>query len=239
MSKPYIIMGAHGGIGEALARRLDAAGHPLILTARDTSSIGHLSGRHLAVDVHREDDFDELGELAAAYEDGIAGLAYCVGSIVLKPFNKSDDHDFHNAFDLNVMGAVRALRVCHAQLKKGEGAVVLFSTVAVQKGFTSHSVIAGAKGAVEALSRSLAAEWAPHIRVNCIAPSLTDTEIAKPVTSSEKMAEGIARSHPISRLGRPDDCAAMAEFLLGDEAGWITGEIFHVDGGRNSIQGKG
>jgi NAD(P)-dependent dehydrogenase (short-subunit alcohol dehydrogenase family) len=239
MLKPYLVMGANGGIGEALANRLAAAGNDLILTARDTRSLSHLQGRHLALDVHNPEGFAALGETAAEYEDGIAGLAYCVGSIVLKPFNKAGDQDFNDAFNLNVMGVVQALRACQAQLKKGQGSVVLFSTVAVQKGFTSHSVIASAKGAVEALTRSLAAEWAPHIRVNCIAPSLTDTEIAKPVTSSEKMAEGIAKSHPIPRLGRPDDCAAMAQFLLGPDSGWITGEIFHVDGGRNSIQGKG
>ena len=239
MTQAYIIMGANGGIGEALARRMDAAGYELILTARDTDTIAHLPGTHLAVDVHDATSFEALGRKAAVYEGGIAGLAYCVGSIVLKPFNKAGDQDFLDAFNLNLLGAVRALRACQTPLRQGNASIVLFSTVAVQKGFTSHSVIASAKGAVEALTRSMAAEWAPHVRVNCIAPSLTDTEIAKPVTSSEKMAEGIAKSHPIPRLGKPDDCAAMAEFLLRPDSGWITGEIMHVDGGRHSIQGKG
>jgi NAD(P)-dependent dehydrogenase (short-subunit alcohol dehydrogenase family) len=132
-----------------------------------------------------------------------------------------------------------AVKAAAPALKKAKGAVVLFSTVAVQQGFANHAVIASAKGAVEGLGRSLATELAPDVRVNIIAPSLTDTGIAQPMLSSDQMAKAIANLHPIPRIGEPKEVAAMAAFLLGSDAGWITGQVIGVDGGRSALRTKG
>lgn len=137
------------------------------------------------------------------------------------------------------MGAIRALRLAEKSLKKAKGSVVLFSTVAVQQGFQNHTVISAAKGAIEGLVRSLAAEWAPFVRVNAIAPSLTNTKIASQLTSSDSMSRAIADMHPIPRLGMPEDSAEAAKFLLSDESSWMTGQVLHVDGGRSVLRVKG
>lgn len=170
---------------------------------------------------------------------GIAALAYCVGSIVLKPLKRAQASDFIEAFQVNALGAALAVRAAEQALRRAKGSVVLFSTVAAAVGFPNHTVIATAKGAVEGLTRSLAADLAPDVRVNCIAPSLMRTPLAQALTANETVATAIAQMHPIPRLGEADDAAAMAAFLLGPEAGWITGQVFAVDGGRGTLRVKG
>jgi NAD(P)-dependent dehydrogenase (short-subunit alcohol dehydrogenase family) len=170
---------------------------------------------------------------------GIAALAYCVGSIVLKPLKRAQASDFIEAFQVNALGAALAVRAAEQALRRAKGSVVLFSTVAAAVGFPNHVVIATAKGAVEGLTRSLAADLAPDVRVNCIAPSLMRTPLAQALTANETVATAIAQLHPIPRLGEADDAAAMAAFLLGPEAGWITGQVFAVDGGRGTLRVKG
>lgn len=240
MTEPIMIMGAHGGIGEALAKALDDMGYPLFLTARNKDDITLQGHPKASVDVTDPDTIKDAIEKADQGE-GIKGLAYCIGSIDLKPFKSTTDEDFMQVYDLNVLGGVRALRYAENALKKakGKGSVVLFSSIAAQNGFPQHSAIACAKGAVEGLVRTLAAEWAPHVRVNAIAPSLTDTGIAKGITSSDQMAQAIAKMHPIPRLGTAEDSAHMAAFLLGDQSDWITGQVFAVDGGRSRVRNKG
>lgn len=234
---PYIIIGANDGIGGELTEQLLELGHHVVATARDASTItansNHLETKSLDV---LEDS--SITKALSSYDE-IAGLAYCVGSIDIAPFKAARDEKFIKSYELNVLGAIRALRTCEKALKKAKGSVVLFSTIAVQQGFTNHALISTAKGAVEGLTRSLAAEWAPHIRVNCIAPSLSDTPLAKPLTSSEAMAKSIAAMHPIPRLGTAEDSASMAAFLLGPQSGWITGQIMHIDGGRSALSAKG
>ena len=169
--------------------------------------------------------------------DSISGLAYCVGSIDLAPLKSASDEAFLKSYQLNTLGAVGVLRMCES-VKSREGLGRAFLTIAVQQGFTNHSPISTAKGA-EGLTRALAAEWAPSVHINCIAPSLSDTAIAKPITSSEAMAKSIAGMHPIPRLGTAEDSASAAAFLLSDHAGWMTGQILHVDGGRSALRVKG
>lgn len=234
----YVVMGAHGGIGEAVVKNLTEKGHAVFATARDEGTIAHLGVKTAAVDVFEPDQI-EAAIQEADQGEGIQGLAYCIGSIDLKPLKAAKDDDFLKTYELNVLGAVRALRAAEKGLKAAKGSVVLFSTIAVQQGFTNHSLISTAKGAIEGLTRSLAAEWAPHVRVNCIAPSLSDTPIAKPLTSSEQMANSIAAMHAIPRLGKAEDSAALAAFLLSDEAGWISGQVMSVDGGRSRLRMKG
>lgn len=237
MSKSYLIVGANGGVGAALAQNLISKGYTVYATARDASSITGLGSKQFSFDVLKDDATDLIAQLELT--EGLAGVAYCVGSIDLKPFKRATAEAFHHSYDLNVLGAVKVLQAAEAALVKGNGSVVLFSSVAVKMGFANHTLISTAKGAVEGLTKSLASEWASKIRVNCIAPSLLDTALAKPLTSSEQMSTAIAKMHPIPRLGQAEDVSNLAGFLLSDESDWITGQIMHVDGGRSSLSSKG
>jgi NAD(P)-dependent dehydrogenase (short-subunit alcohol dehydrogenase family) len=177
---------------------------------------------------------------AAGATGRLGGLAWCVGSIVLKPLKAVTEEDLVTAFHLNAVAPTLAVRAGQSALQAGEGAVLLFSTVAVSQGFANHAVVSAAKGAVEGLTRALAAELAPTVRVNAIAPSLTRTRMAQALTGNEAMAKAIAGLHALPRLGRPDDIAALAALLLDNRrAGWITGQIIGVDGGRASLRTKG
>lgn len=242
MTAPIIVMGAHGGIGWRLCELLGDEDIPVLATARDADNIANLGGYNSVKTAELDVlDADSVAETIAAADtgEGIKGLAYCIGSIDLMPFKNTKDDAYMQSFELNVVGAVRALRAAEEGLNKANGSVVLFSTIAVQQGFANHALISTAKGAIEGLCKSLATEWAPNVRVNCIAPSLTDTQLAKPLTSSDQMAKSIAAMHPIPRLGTPTDMAQAAKFLLSDDAGWITGQTLHIDGGRSSLRVKG
>jgi NAD(P)-dependent dehydrogenase (short-subunit alcohol dehydrogenase family) len=175
----------------------------------------------------------------AAAGTPLAGLAYCVGSIALKPLKRVTEADMIGAFRLNALGAVLAIQAAQDALAAGRGSVVLFSSIAARAGFTNHAAIAAAKGAVEGLTVALAAELAPAIRINCIAPSLTRSTMAAPLLANAQMADAIAKQHPIPRLGEGEDAAALADFLLSDQAGWITGQIMAVDGGRSTVRSRG
>jgi NAD(P)-dependent dehydrogenase (short-subunit alcohol dehydrogenase family) len=243
MTAPVLIFGATGGVGAALARRLVAEARPVHLAGRDPARLAELSGTLGGVPWSACDATDGAAIAAvvraASAESGLAGLAYCVGSIVLKPLKRAAAEDFVDAFRLNALGAALAVQAAESALKAAKGAVVLFSTVAVGSGFPNHAVISAAKGAVEGLTRALAADLAPEVRVNCIAPSLTDTAMAKPLTGTPAMARAIAAMHPLPRLGEADDLAAMAAFLTSASAAWITGQVIAIDGGRSRVRSKG
>ncbi|MCX7325742.1 MAG: SDR family oxidoreductase [Hyphomicrobiales bacterium] len=242
MSDITIIVGGTGGVGSALARRLVAAGRQVHLIGRDPVKLsaiaGELGASSAVADVL---DADALKATVEAAGPAVGGLAYAVGSINLKPVSRLTDGDFENDFRLNALGAVRAVQAALPALKAAHGTpcVMLFSTVAVAQGFTAHASVAMAKGAVEGLTLALAAELAPKIRVNCIAPSLTRTPLAKALTGNEQMATAIAQMHAMQRLGEADDIAATAAFLMSADAGWITGQIIGVDGGRSTLRTKG
>ncbi len=236
-----LVLGGTGGIGAALARRLKARGTEPALVARDAARVRALAAE-LDAPWFAADAADPAGLRDAVAMAGrpLDGLAVCVGSIPLKPLARTTEADFLDAFRLNALLPALAAQVAAAALAEGgRGAVVLFSSVAARAGFPNHAAIAAAKAAVEGLTVALAAELAPHVRVNCIAPSLTRTPLAEPLTRNAAMAEAIARQHPIPRLGEPEDAAALADFLLSAQAGWITGQVFGVDGGRSSLRGKG
>lgn len=243
MVGPTLIIGATGGLGRALTHRLAAAGRPVFLIARRGDALKALAddvGAGFAVaDAMDEAALREAVGAATSSDGKLSGLAYCVGSIPLKPLKTATTADFLEHFRLNALGAVLAVQTAQQPLTDGRGSVVLVSTVAVQQGFPNHSVIAAAKGAVEGLTRSLAAELAPHIRVNAIAPSLTQTKMAEGFTRNPQMAKAIAAMHAIPRLGEAEDIAACAAFLLSPESGWITGQIMGVDGGRSTLRIKG
>ena len=242
MSGKFIIFGGSGGIGSALARRIAARRDLVHLVGRNGDRLSalasELNGSFAVADV-----MDRTQVQAAVADAGpeISGLAYAVGSITLKPFARLSDEDAVRDFQLNALGAFRAIQAALPGLKAGSGvsSVLLFSTVAVAQGFPLHATIGMAKGAVEGLTLSLAAELAPRIRVNCIAPSLTRTLLAAGLTSNEQMAAAIAGLHPLQRLGEADDVAALGAFLLSQEASWMTGQIIGVDGGRSTLRAKG
>lgn len=234
-----LIYGATGGIGESLARKLAAQGHSLHLTARDAGKLEAL-GRELGASFTPGDVLDAASHTGIAKAAGaITGLAYCVGSLTLKPAHRVTPEDALADFRLNALGALQAVQAALPQLKANGGSVLLFSTVAIAQGFANHASIAMAKGAVEGLTLSLAAELAPNIRVNAIAPSLTKTPLVAGLTGNAQMAATIAGLHPLQRLGEPEDVASLAAFLLSSDAGWITGQIIGVDGGRASLRTKG
>ncbi|MDP2802650.1 MAG: SDR family oxidoreductase [Phreatobacter sp.] len=243
MADTFLIYGGSGGIGSALARRLCGRGHRVHLVARDRERLEALA-TEIGASYSVADVTNRASIEAAAAEAGdrLAGLAYCVGSINLKPVARLTDADFTRDFEINALGAVRAVQASLPALKAYEGstaAILLVSTVAVAQGFAAHASVSMAKGAVEGLTVALAAELAPKIRVNCVAPSLTRTPLAKALTGSETMANAIAALHAIPRLGEPDDVAALGALLLDAEAGWITGQIIGVDGGRSMLRTKG
>lgn len=236
MPAPIVIFGATGGVGSALARKLAAQERPLHLVARDSDALAALAGEIGAT----SSPFDALDEasIAQAIKDAgpaMAGLAFCVGSILVKPLGRSSADDMLAAYRLNVVAPMIALREAAPALAAAEGSAVLFSSVAAGLGFSGHAVIGTVKAAVEGLTLSVAAELAPKVRVNCIAPSLLDTKMAAPLTANENLAKGIAKLHPLKRLGRAEDAAALAAFLLSAEASWITGQVIGVDGGRGSL----
>ena len=246
MALPQIIIGGTGGIGAATARRLAAAGEAVHLIGRDAARLQVLAAE-IGATTALADVTDEAAMAAAIAAAGpaVAGLTYAVGTITLKPVARVTVADAERDFRINALGALTAVQAALPALKAGAeaggrpGAILLFSSVAVAQGFAAHASIAMAKGAVEGLALSLAAELAPRIRVNVIAPSLTRTPLAAALTANEPMAAAIAGLHPLQRLGEAGDVAALAAFLLSAEAGWMTGQIIGVDGGRASLRTRG
>lgn len=238
-----VICGATSGVGSALARRLGRSRERLHLVGRDAAKLSALADEVGAMTAVA--DVTEPGALSEAVRQAgekICGLAYCVGSINLKPLAKLDENDFLSDFRINALGAALAVQAALPALRASSDrppSIVLFSTVAVSQGFAGHASTAMAKGAVEGLTLSLAAELAPKIRVNCIAPSLLNTALSRPILASETLASAITQLHPLQRLGTAEDVAAMAGFLLSGEAGWITGQVIGIDGGRATLRTKG
>ncbi|MFN3693606.1 MAG: SDR family NAD(P)-dependent oxidoreductase, partial [Ignavibacterium sp.] len=176
---------------------------------------------------------DELPQI----DGSIDGLVYCPGTINLKPLNSLKIEDFQNDIEVNLLGAVKVINKYFNNLKSaGKSSTVLFSTVAVQTGMQYHASIASAKGAVEGLTRSLAAEFAPNIRVNCIAPSITSTPLAEKLLNNEAKLKASEDCHPLKRIGDAKEIAETVAFLLSDSASFITGQIIKVDGGISSVK---
>ena len=236
MSGKFLIFGATGSIGSSLAEQMKTAGYDNVhLVSRNQSEVESIASKYgfsfTVADV-LEDGF--ISKVKNDLEDTV-GIAYCIGSIDLKPFKMVTENDFNKCMKLNLYSAIEAIKGYQESLKKNKGSVVLFSTAAVHRGFTNHSIIASAKAAVEGLAISLAAEFAPNIRVNCIAPSLTNSKIAQPMLKNTAIAEGIAKAHPLKRIGEGKDSASLAKFLLSNDSSWITGQVIAVDGGRSKL----
>ena len=233
MKKNYVIIGGSKGIGFFLVRKLVENGHHVTVISRNEDQLTYSP---LITFVKADVISDQFSNIVLP--DVVDGLVYCPGSIVLKPFRSLSEDQFIEDYNINFLGAVRSIKLALSGLKKSQTSpgIVLFSTVAVTQGMPFHASIASAKGAVEGLVRSLAAELAPSIRVNCIAPSLTNTDLAAKILSSPEKAEAAAQRHPLKTIGLPDDIASMANFLLSEDAKWISGQILHVDGGMSALR---
>ena len=237
MKKKYLIFGATGAIGSKLANQLYEEKKECHLIGRNEEELKKLANKlsysFTVCDVLKIDFAKKLVE--DLFDTDVIGIAYCVGSIDIKPFKITKASDFVSSYVLNLVAVTDIIRSLLDNLKKNNASVVLFSTVAAKKGFTNHSIISSAKSAVEGLTVSLAAELAPNIRINCIAPSLTKSKMAKFVIKNEKIEESIAKLHPLKRIGDPLDSANLANFLLSKNSSWITGQIIGVDGGRSTL----
>ncbi len=225
-----VLIGGSYGIGRAIAEAQANKGHLVWVASRSMEE--PIAG----VDYI---EFDALSESPdfSGFPDEIDALIYCPGSINLRPFGNLKEDAFRKDMEINFFSMVRSVQGLLSNIKNASApSIVLFSTVAVQTGLPFHTSIAAAKGAVEGFTRALAAEMAPKVRVNCIAPSLTDTPLASKLTANEKSKEASVQRHPLKRIGTVQDIANAADFLINDSSSWMTGQVLHVDGGMGAVQ---
>ena len=227
--KKYVIVGGSKGIGKETAELLAAEGHQVTVFSRTP----YEGPAHTI-------EWEEFDVLEDSWEDqmpeDIDGLVYSVGSINLKPFRGLKTEVFEADFQLHVMGAIKALQAAYKNFNTNSiPSVVLYSTVAVQRGMPFHATVSASKGAIEGLTRAIASEWAPKARINCIAPSLTDTPLAGKLLSTPEKKEAMGNNNPMKRVGEANDIAEMTAFLLSDKSSWMTGQIVHIDGGQSVL----
>lgn len=227
--KNIVIVGGTSGIGASIVKQLTDSGAKVFNIARRASQAPNVTNIKLDI----TSDFQSIDGLP----DQIDGLIYCPGTINLKPFQSLKPEDFLKDFEVNVLGAVKTIKATMKNMKAaGQSSIVLFSTVAVERGMNFHASIASSKGAIEGLTKSLAAEFSKsNIRVNAIAPSVTDTPLASGILGSEERRKLSQDRHPIKAIGQPEDVAAMSLFLLSNNAKWMTGQVMLMDGGMSSI----
>tara|TARA_Y100000385_G_scaffold50945_1_gene47740 strand:- start:4686 stop:5369 length:684 start_codon:yes stop_codon:yes gene_type:complete len=226
MEYTILIVGHRTGIGRSIAELMLNSGHSVLGISREVCDYSHENLTSLTCNIAEIDD--------SLIPENLSGFVYCPGTINLKPFRSLKIQDFQDDFEINALGAASALQKVERSIKSGKGSVILFSTVAVGQGMPFHASVAMAKGAVEGLGKSLAAEWAPNVRVNVIAPSLTDTPMASKLLGNESRRESSEQRHPLKSVGEPIDIAQMAKVLL--ESRWISGEIIGVNGGMGHIR---
>ncbi|NWF90343.1 MAG: SDR family oxidoreductase [Ignavibacteriaceae bacterium] len=227
----YLIVGGTSGIGLETTKLLSQDNRVIVLSREKRNLDGLNNVEFFSADVTKP--VDELPQIS----EPLNGLVYCPGTINLKPLKSLKIEDFQNDFEVNLLGAVKVINKYFNNLKEaGKSSIVLFSTVAVQTGMPYHASIASAKGAIEGLTRSLAAEFAPNIRVNCIAPSITNTPLAEKLLNNETKIKASEDRHPLKRIGNAKEIAETVAFLLSDSASFITGQIIKVDGGLSSVK---
>lgn len=228
-NKNYLIVGGSYGIGLEVVKTLAEQNANVYVLARTSENLPNSANIYYQ-------EYDVLGDEKINLPDELHGVVYCPGSINLKPFRSLKLEGFRSDFEINVIGAVKVLQETQRLLQKtANSSVVLFSTVAVGQGMPYHASVAAAKGAIEGLTKTLAAEWAPKVRVNCVAPSLTDTPLAARLLSSDERREASAERHPLKRVGTVSDISEAVCFLLSEKTGWMTGQVLGVDGGISAL----
>lgn len=227
MKKNILLVGGSYGIGLALAKLLQAQ-YNVIIASRTHETLDDLSVTHIPFDATK----DQLSEIDLP--ETIHGFVYLPGSINLKPIKMMDIQSFRADMEINYFGLVEAVKSILPKMAEG-GSMVFFSTVAVGTGMPFHTSVAGAKGAIEGFARSLAAEYAPTLRCNVVAPSLVDTPLSKRLLNNERKQEAMAARHPLKRVGSPADIARTVLFLLSEDSSWMTGQVIGVDGGLSSL----
>jgi len=239
-SKKILILGGSGSIGSALAEKIIELNYEPIIIARNEDNLISLSKKlncsYYVCDVL---ETDKLINIIQNLSDDIFGLAYCVGSINLKSLRLAKENDYIESFRVNALGAINAIKAAQSSLNRNYGSILLFSTIAVKQGFVNHTVISAAKGAIEGLTLSLAAELAPNIKVNCIAPSLNDAQMSQNIIKNDNIRKAIEDMHPIPKIGKGKDFSEIGGYLLSENNKWITGQILHIDGGRSTLRIKG
>ena len=246
----HLVIGGAGGIGSSLASKLLERGESVVLAGRTLASLDaaaeRLSERHgdgAKVSTRGLDarDFDAVEALVgglAKEEEGLFGLACCAGSIVLKPAHLTSSSDFHEVLSTNLGTAFASVRAAGRHLSSG-GAVVLFSSAAARFGLANHEAIAAAKAGIEALARTAAATYGARLRVNVVAPGLVDTPLAARITGHPRSLETSVAMHALGRIGTAAEVASLAAWLLGPDAGWVTGQVYGIDGGLGVARGRG
>lgn len=232
-----VIYGGGTGIGLATAEKLLSRGEAVHVTGRTRSSVSRAQDLGATCTIGDVLDPEFFRHVTDDAGDEFHGLVYAIGTINLKAFQRLETDDFIQDLEINTLGAAKAIQAALKSLKKSQepASIVLFSSVAASKGFPFHASVGMAKGALNGLVVSLAAELAPKVRVNAIAPSLTQTSLAEPLLKNDQVARSLEQAHPMKRLGHAEDIASVAAFLLSDEASWITGQIMGVDGGRSTL----
>jgi len=227
--KNILLIGGSYGIGLAIAKELQE-GNTVFVASRTNEEIAEMNVTHIPFDATTDTlDTSKLPEV-------IDGLVYCPGSINLRPFRGLKPEAFEQDLQINFISLVKVIQSVLPNLTaSNQSSIVLFSSVAASMGMPFHTSVAAAKGAIEGFAKALAAEYAPKIRVNVIAPSLTDTPLAEKFLSNDDKKEKSAQRHPLKRVGTSDDMAQMASFLLSEKSSWISGQIFHVDGGMSTL----
>lgn len=227
--KNILLIGGSYGIGLAIAKELQE-GNKVYVASRTNEEIAEMNVTHIPFDATTDTlDTSKLPEV-------IDGLVYCPGSINLRPFRGLKPEAFEQDLQINFISLVKVIQSVLPNLTaSNQSSIVLFSSVAASMGMPFHTSVAAAKGAIEGFAKALAAEYAPKIRVNVIAPSLTDTPLAEKFLSNDDKKEKSAQRHPLKRVGTSDDMAQMASFLLSEKSSWISGQIFHVDGGMSTL----